>query len=269
MDLKVPKKYDPTIARRSETLASEPSYSESIHSDEEEKDPSVPLSQYISLQQKFQYFILRLLTQEFEICKETNESSKQFENNCLNILNHNITEYKLKIDELAAKDELNMKYIAALEKAVLEYQKATGKRIPVEIPNEMSFKQLMKMSHNSKLSAVKLEYEQKLSEADRKYRSDIKTYRDKISELMKLLKDERVKSINSVDMISQLTQKMQLSEDSTRINDLTSKLKILMEKYKQLYSAYEQLQSQAPEEIIELHTPSFRKDQISHKQRMF
>ena len=53
MDLNVPKKYDPTVARRFESPGSDKSYSESLV-DEEEKEPSVPLSQFISLQQKFQ-----------------------------------------------------------------------------------------------------------------------------------------------------------------------------------------------------------------------
>jgi hypothetical protein len=53
MDLKAPKKYDPTVARRFDSPGSDKSYSESL-ADEEEKEPSVPLSQYISLQQKFQ-----------------------------------------------------------------------------------------------------------------------------------------------------------------------------------------------------------------------
>jgi DNA-dependent RNA polymerase auxiliary subunit epsilon len=38
-------------------------------------------------------------------------------------LNQNITEYKQKVDDLLAKDEMNMKYISALEKAVLECKK--------------------------------------------------------------------------------------------------------------------------------------------------
>jgi hypothetical protein len=53
IDLKAPKKYDPTIARRFDSPGSDKSYSESL-ADEEEKEPSVPLSQYISRQQKFQ-----------------------------------------------------------------------------------------------------------------------------------------------------------------------------------------------------------------------
>jgi hypothetical protein len=54
-------------------------------------------------------------------------------------------------------------------------QKATGKRIPVELPTDTSFKQLMKMSYNSRLTSIKLEYDQKIEESDRKYRSDIKS----------------------------------------------------------------------------------------------
>jgi hypothetical protein len=83
-----------------------------------------------------------------------------------------------------------MKYISALEKAVLEYQKATGKRIPVELKTDTSFKQLMKISYNSRLTSIKIEYDKKIEESDRKYRSDIKIYREKMSELMKLLKEE-------------------------------------------------------------------------------
>ena len=203
--------------------------------------------------------------------KEKSENSKQFDENCINILNQNITEYKQEVDDLLAKDEINMKYISALEKAVLEYQKVTGKRIPVELPNDTSFKQLMKISYNSRFTSIKLEYDQKIEESDRKYRTDIKIYREKISELMKLLKEERSRTTTAIELVSNLTQKLESPpiEDTSKIEDLTSKLQTLMEKYKTLYSAYEELHKSQTNENMEVHTPSFKKDRKSSEHRMF
>ncbi len=164
-----------------------------------------------------------------------------------------------------------MKYISALEKAVLEYQKATGKRIPVELPTDTSFKQLMKISYNSRLTSIKLEYDQKIEESDHKYRSDIKIYREKMSELMKLLKEERSRATTAMELVSHLTEKLESPriENTSKIEDLTSKLQTLMEKYKTLYSAYEDLQKSQGNENTEIHTPSFKKDRKSSEHRMF
>ena len=109
-------------------------------------------------------------------------------------------------------------------------QKATGKRIPVELPTDTSFKQLMKISYNSRLTSIKLEYDQKIEESDHKYRSDIKIYREKMSELMKLLKEERSRATIAMKLVSHLTEKLESPRigNTSKIEDLTSKLQTLM-----------------------------------------
>lgn len=189
-------------------------------------EPSVPLSSFCELQSKVAY-----LQEQLDAFKIESNANMQVSQSSMKILKNALEKYKIHTEKLSKSNESKMKKLLVYKHLLSEYCKNLElEQMDSDLKSEIS--KLAELQSES----LELKYAEQLEDIKNTHQKEIGVYRQKIQEVMSLLKKEKQKNKKITETaqkaISFAKSQKQEPGSGPKYEELKKKYEILAKEYK-------------------------------------
>lgn len=179
-----------------------------INSDEEGPGGKVPLVKYNEIESK-----LIKLKNDLKSHQLDSETNLQIQASTIKILKETIEKYKSHIEKLLKSNERKMKKILVFDHFIKEYCKDSELDIKLN-PNEES-ENLLQLQ----LESLQLRFEEQTRILKENHEQELKKYQEKITEILELLKKEKIKSRKLTETANKAIEFMKRNQENFRAKE--------------------------------------------------
>ena len=187
----------------------------SLESDEEGPGAKVPLVKYNEIETK----IIKLKN-DLKSHQLDSETNLQIQASTIKILKETIEKYKSHIEKLLKSNERKMKKILVFDHFIKEYCKDSELDFKLN-PSEES-ENLLQLQ----LETLQLRFEEQTRILNENHEQELKSYQQKITEILEMLKKEKIKSRKLAETANKAIEFMKINQENMKLKEDNEKVLI-------------------------------------------